>query len=565
MKPGRLGAASACGLLLVVGLLALGGACRSRDPAPAGPAQPPQPAGAPATGAAARPEAAPTVPAPPERLVWSGYEPRSLDPATLGDTYGTLLALNLFENLLTYPEGDGPPGPGAAERYDVTPDGLRYTFHLRADGRWSDGRPVTAGDFLYAWRRALLPATGATHSDSLWGIRGARALTEGPAEATAALGLAAPDARTLVVELESPDPLFPLRVASAPFAPAPAWAIEAQGARWTEPGHFVGNGPFVLSGWRPRQDLTLTRNPHFRAADAATLSEIVLRFTTDEKTALRWYEAGEVHWTPGQVPFERIPELRGAGRADLRLSPFACTYFLVFNVRRPPFDDARLRCAFDQALDKERLVGHVLLAGQTPAGQLVPDAYRETCGYVPAAGRPFDRAAARRLLGEAGFPGGQTFPETVLLYNTGEDQSRIMGFVARDLEEGLGVRLQLEHVEWGTHLSRLKAGDFALGRFGLCGAIDPLDLLDVFRTGAANNVAGYSDPTYDRTLEAARREPDPTRRNELLRAAEAQLVRDCVLLPVYFYARAALLSPRVQGYKPHRHDWHQFRTWRMRP
>lgn len=559
-------------LVVTVGVVTVG--CRGADERPLQPLLAPRSDAVAATPPPVTPTAtvgtgsARVVAAPPEHLAARELfipesTPAHLDPAKVHETSGSTIAAELFEGLLVPGVGDPEPKPGLAARHEVSADGLTWTFHLRPGLQWSDGAPLTAGDFVASWRRVLDPATASQGAQLLWVIDGARAYNDGSAPDAAKLGLHAPDDRTLVVRLAHPAPYFGHLVAEVPYAPTPPHVIDRHGDRWIRPEHAVSSGPFLLAEQRVRNRIVLEPNPRYHGADAVWLRRVTFLHYESETLAWQWYETGKVQ-VASQIPNELLDGLLGAGRDDLVIDPgYLCTYYYVMNASRPPFDDARVRRAFNRAIDKERLVRHVLGPGRRVATSVVHPGFA-ALGYPPTPGDGFDPEAARRLLAEAGFPGGAGFPEVTLQYNTFEGHRLIAEFVQRSVKEHLGVDLQIANMEWKSLLARLHGHDFQIARSSWCADYpDPLTFLDVFIPSSESNYGNYDAPEYTALVERIRAEPDPSRRRALIAAAEAVLNRDQPFLPIYFYARIYAVKPWVTGYRPHLMDRHPLRAVRF--
>ena len=345
-------------------------------------------------------------------LLGNGAEPQDLDPQTclaLTD-YNILLAL--FEGLTCLDEKTSQPVPGVAERWEVSADGLAYTFHLRADARWSDGDPLTADDFLYSFRRILSPGLGSEYSYLFYPIRNAEAYNTGKLADFAAVGVSAPDAHTLRLELGHPCPYLPALAALPSWFPVHRATIEKfgrpdqRGTAWTRPGNLVGNGPFVLAEWSPNARIVVAKNPQYWDAAHTTLNAVVFfpdeSIATDENT----FRAGQLHLTNDLLP-DRIAHYRQTAPDTLRIDPLSQTYFLRFNVTRPPLDDPRVRQALGRAIDRAAIARDVLLGSRQPAYALTPP--------EPAA-TPRPPGCRRILTRPAGcwpppaFPAGRAFP-----------------------------------------------------------------------------------------------------------------------------------------------------------
>lgn len=537
--------------LLVAVLQVAGCRCESRKP-------PPPVSGAVDAGGTA-PEG-PARPKPPAELpttfTWPGVDPQSLDPALIHDMSAWWIAVNLFEGLLVVPPGDGPPRPGVAEALPTpSEDRKTWTFRLRPDALWSDGRPVVAGDFVYAWRRAVDPATRSPNAEDFRVLAGAADLLEGRQTDTSTLGVEAPDDRTLVVRLASPVPYFVAQTATPPYFPVRRDVVERHGDRWTLPGNLVGNGAFTLAKWEPRDRLELVRNEHYWDRANVQLPSATMLHSETEDTALRWYEAGKVHWVNTISP-DKVARMLSEGRADLHSGPMLCHVGVLFRLDRPPLDDPKVRRAIAMAIDRDRLVKHVLGRGDIVATQYIPSLFASLAGYEAPPGVPYDPEAARALLSEAGYPGGSGLPTLTYLYNTYDTNRAIAEFLQRSLKENLGVALELENMEWKSFLARTGQGDFQMARGSWCGLSDPSMWLETFRSGAGGNHGGFASAEYDALLERLAGEGDVARRLALVAEGERMLDRAQVIAPLYFPVRHYLLKPWIRGFEPQSMDVH---------
>jgi len=496
---------------------------------------------------------------------WVEGDPEFLDPNRISEASGTALASQMFEPLLVPAPGNTPPVPGQAERYTVSPDGLTYTFTLRPDLVWSDGTPLTADTFRRSWLRGLDPETASSNAEQLWVIAGAEAYNTRATTDPDTVAIRALDPLTLEVRLTAPTPYFPDLVTYIAYAPVPLHAIAAHGAAWTRPEHLVVNGPFRMTEWRPRERIVMAKNPRYWDAAHVALAGTQVQLSDSESKNVLLYETGQAHWV-NPLPTDAIRTFVAEGRADLHIDAQMCTYYYVFNLRRPPFDDARVRRAFDQALDKDALTRHVLAAFQLPATSLLPDMYRGTLGYAATGGPPHDLAAARALLVDAGYPQGRGLPPVTILYNTSEAHRQIAEYVAEDLRAGLGAAVTAQNLEWKTLLKRVQTGDFEIARTSWCADYpDPLTFLNVYHSDSQNNYPAYTSPPFDALLARLRQEPDRAERNALLCAAERLLAQDAPLLPVYIYTRAYLLRPEVRGFAPQYANRHYLKWVSLAP
>jgi oligopeptide transport system substrate-binding protein len=538
----------------------------------------------------------------------------TLDPARMSWLHEFLLGAALYEGLTRYEEREGDLAvvPGAASSWEIGEEGRTYTFRLDPQARWSNGRRVRAEDFVHAWRRLVLPDTGSDYAGLLAVVRGvpefvawrARALRdfgadparrgspEGAADlwrATlerfgAVVGLSAlEDGRVLRVELSRPCPYFLDLLALPPLSPVcspEVAARESVDARtgalvtdpsWTDAGHLVSNGPMRLVSRRFKREIRLERNGHYRLVERVALRSASLVSIADGNAQVLAFRAGVVDWATDIVPAYRAAMLAGEpGRAHAL--PAFGTYFYNFNCRerlpdgtKNPFADARVRRAFARVIDRRGLCARVLRAGETPATTLIPPG--SIAGYHSPGGLAEDVALARAELAEAGYAGGGAFPEVRLLVNAEGDHTLIAQHVAREWERTLGVRVRIVRKETRAFREDVKAGRFMVSRaswFGDYG--DPMTFLEINRTGDGNNDRGFSDAGYDALLEAADGENDPRRRMDLLRLAEARLLEQAPLAPIYTHVQHHLFDPaRVRGLSKHPRQWQDFTRIRVAP
>jgi len=471
-----------------------------------------------------------------------GTEPQTLDPALATHLSSGRILLALFEGLTTYDPRDLTPRPGVARSWTTSPDGTTYTFHLR-DSCWSQGDPVTAHDFVYAWRRLLDPETAGEYASLLFVIRGARAFHAGHDPTGSGLAVRAQGPRVLRVELEHPTPYFLDLTSFWPLVPVHPATVEAYGDRWTRPEHIVTNGPFRLAAWRFYHKLRLVRNETYW--DAANVRTRVIDglIADDANTGLLLYETGVAQMITS-VPRLVLDDLRE--REDVRIGAALGTYFYRVNVRRPPLNDARVRRALARTIDRERIVRTITRGGEPPALRLVPPG---TAGRAPMRTLEPDVATARVELAQAGFPGGKGFPTLTLLVDQQAQHRHIAEVVQACWREGLGIPVEILTSDQKGLASRVRQGDFWVVRSLWLGDYnDPTTFLDVFRSDSGTNRTGWACARYDRLLESARRAPDPDRRRRLLAEAEAVLVADeTPILPVFFLTHTNMVHPSVRG------------------
>ncbi|HVU26008.1 MAG TPA: peptide ABC transporter substrate-binding protein [Opitutus sp.] len=494
-------------------------------------------------------------------LIGNQNEPATLDPQLVDAYTDDIILAALFEGLTVIDERTSKPLPGVAERWDVTPDGLTYTFHLRADARWSNGDPVTAGDFAFSFQRILTPAFGANYSYMLWPIKNAEAFNKGKIPDFSAVGIQVLDDHTLRLHLERPTPYLPALATHNTWMPVHRANLEKYGRiddranPWSLPGHLVSNGAFTLSEWSPNARVVVTKNPDYWDAAHTWLNRVIFFPTENADTEERNYRAGQLHITY-DVPKSKIPAYRAQSPSPLRVDPLFNLIYLNFNVTKPPFTDARVRRAFALAVDRETLSHDVLFGAYAPAHSIVPP---DCGGYTSRAGVPTDYDEARRLLAEAGFPGGKGFPTIPVQVLNDEAEPRIMETLQAAWQRELGIRITIEPYEQKTWLQNQRTLSHTLGVLGWTADFaDPITFLDLFRSGNGNNWTGWADPAYDALLDRAANTADPQARFEIFQKAEAYILQAAPVAPLFYHTRTYLMKPYVQGWPPSPIGLHRF-------
>lgn len=474
----------------------------------------------------------------------NGPEPQSLDPARTSGVPETRISDALFEGLVVNDARTGAPVPGLAESWTISPDLKTYTFTLRAT-TWSDGTPLTAQDVVDAWLRVLDPRTGAPYAYLLGdSIQGASAFSHGRGPA-ADVAIRALDPRTFRVTFVGPLPYALAMLTHNAFMVTPSFAVRRYGPGWTRPGHFVGNGPYVLKAWKPQDKVVVVKNPRYWDARDIHLASITFLAIEDQNVAYDKYLAHEIDYaTEDAIPTARIDEIRL--RPDYHHVPGSTVYYFLFNVTRKPFDDVRVRKALAMAIDRQELVDGVLKAGEVPTAGFVP----AMGGFHTTRGNAFDLDRARRLLAQAGYPGGRGFPPCAVVYNTSARHRTICEWLQQTWRRGLGIDVQLQNLEWNTFLdTKQKTHAFQLARASwLADYPDPSNYLDLFRTGAGNNDGRYSNPAFDRLMARAETlTPGPVRDRTLEQAETLLVDQDQALIPLFFYVNKYLLDDRRWG------------------
>ena len=497
-------------------------------------------------------------------------EPADLDPARadIPDDFFVIRALS--EGLVAPTTvGDGVPVPAAADRWEVSPDGETWTFHLRENAVWSNGEPVTAADFVASYQRVLNPATAAPKANLLFVVKNARAFALGQLTDFATVGFLAPDPHTLLVILERPTPQLLTYAASGAWIPVNPRVVARFGRRWTLPQNYVGNGPFNLVEWKPAQRIVVRRNPRYHDAAAVRLDEIQFLHFSDTNAEDRAYRDGQIDATMA-VPYTKVAAYFQERTAELHRAPLAETRYLSFNVSRPPLSDLRVRRALSLALDRAQIVKDVLRAAQEPAYRLLPHGLRPAGDmgsdlsanlFSPASAQAARTATAassqdeaRSLLAQAGFPGGRGFPQ-LEFSGWGAGSRPVMEAVQEMWKKELGITAALLVRDVGTHVAALRSGQYDIGYIALIPDIaDPLPALERFITGAPDNYPHWSDTTYDQLVAEAEGTVDPSAQAAILRKAELRLLDQLPLAPLYFNVQTWMMQPKVHG-------WQQDALW----
>jgi len=492
-----------------------------------------------------------------------GAEPQDLDPAMMQTNAHFSVLMALYEGLINYDPRDLHPIPGVAERWDVSPDGLVYTFHLRPNAKWTNGDPVTAQDFVFSAQRILSPALGSPYPFYYFVVRGAQDFSAGQSTDFATVGIRALDDRTLRLELHQPAPYLLFLLGGFAWLPVHRATVEKHGrfdqpyTGWTKPGVIVTNGPFRRAGGRAGQEIIAEKNPLYWDAARVRLQEIHFHLIDNLDTEERAFRSGQLHLTE-YVPSSKLKGYHDNEPQLLKSAPFFMTYFYGFNTTRPPFNDARVRQAFSLALDRESLVATQPYRGLRPAMAYVPP---DVDGYTYAGPGQlhFDPAEARRLLAAAGYPGGQGFPAVDITFPSNNRHQEIAEIIQQMWQQNLGVRLNLANVESRVfHEERVHLA-YDLARAGWVGDyLDAHAFLSVFVTGGGQNATGFANAGYDRLVRDSLNERERARRHAIYRQIEAILLRELPILPLFHDGSPHLVSPALHGYYPNLLNYHPY-------
>ena len=500
------------------------------------------------------------VPDGPQLTRGNGAEPESLDIHKSRSESSANILRDLYEGLVAQ-DADGTLVPGVAESWRTSADGLRWDFTLRDDARWSTGEPVVASDFVYAFRRLVLPATGAAYAQMLDPLANADAIAAGNAPPES-LGVEAPNDRTLVLKLRYHAPYLPGVLTHPSTFPLHRASMAQHGDAFSRPGNLVSNGAYVLSEWVVGLHVAATRNGHYWRDDVR-IDRVRYVHLADANAELNRFRAGELDITY-TVPSAQLDMVRGKHGDALHVAPVLNTYFYGFNLTRPPFKDApELRRALSMAVNRELLVERITGAGEVPAYGLVPPGVHN---YTPQQPGWADQdmverlAEARRLYAAAGYDDENPL-EIEIRYNTGQLHQRIAVAIAAMWEGNLGARVTLYNEEWKVFLRNRRGKRVTeVFRAGWIGDYnDAWTYAQLLDSTSPLNDTGYASAEYEATLNAAAAETRPAERRRLLEHAERLMLVDQPLMPLFFYVSKHLVSPRVTGWQAHVMDHHDTR------
>ncbi|MGB5333451.1 MAG: peptide ABC transporter substrate-binding protein [Woeseiaceae bacterium] len=485
-------------------------------------------------------------------------DPESLDQHKARSTQAAEVLRDISEGLVGYTP-TGELVPAAAERWDISADGLTYTFHLREQARWSNGDKLKAGDFVFGLRRLVAPATGAFYADMLAAVVNAPAIVAGelPVES---LGVEALDEQTLVLKLTRPTPyLLSLLTHPSTFPMHPA-SVAEHGDRFARPGRLVSNGAYVLDAWVPGSVLALRRNEHYWNNAATALDGVNYHVVVQDTAELNRYRAGELHIT-STVPPDNFAGLQAQFGSELHIAPYLGIYYYGFNLLRPPFKgNTELRKALSMAIDREQLAEKVLGRGEMPALSWVPpgvDSYEPTVFSFASLTRNERESLAQRLYKEAGYSEAEPL-RIELRYNTSDTQKKIAVAVQSMWRDVLGVETTLINEEFQVLLANMRDAKITqVFRSSWMGDYnDAQTFLSVLQAGSAANMPRYANDEYESLMKRAANQLDADRRMLYLEEAERVLLADHPVIPLYFYVSKHLVSPRVRGWGDNVLDYH---------
>jgi oligopeptide transport system substrate-binding protein len=485
-------------------------------------------------------------------LHWgNGTEPQSLDPHIATGVPEHHIISSLMEGLVHKDGETLEPRPGVAKSWDISADGRVYTFYLRQDARWSNGDLHNAHDYVWSWWRALQPALGNLYAYMYFPIANAKAYYDGEISDFSQVGVKALDDYVLQVTLTEPIPYFLQLLDHYSTYPVHRATVEKfgtadqRGTRWTFEGNIVGNGAFQLKEWKINRRITVERNPHYWNAENVRLNQVVFYPTENVTTEERMFRAGQLHYSG--IPSDKIQAYSQSADPSLRIQPYLGVYFYRLNVDKPQLSDKRVRRALGMTINRDQLVSQITKGGQIPAYAITPPG---TMGYFPESDLAFDPEGAKKLLAEAGYPNGEGFPTTEILYNTSEGHRKIAVALQQMWKKYLNIDVILLNQEWKVYLDTVSNHHYEIARAGWIGDyVDPNNFLDMFLCNGGNNRTHWCNPEYDQIiLQQVPKAKTHQQRLELFQQAENILLDEMPVIPIYIYTSNNLVHPTVKNF-----------------
>ncbi|WP_411343185.1 peptide ABC transporter substrate-binding protein [Paenibacillus sp. WLX1005] len=485
-------------------------------------------------------------------------EPPTFDPAQAKDSQ-TNTALKLMYEGLTRMGADGNPAPGVAEKWDVSEDGLKYTFHLRDNATWNNGEPVTAEDFAYAWERVLSPETtpASEYAYQLYYLKNGEAFNTGKIKDFSQVGVKVVDDKTLEVTLQDPAPYWLGLTSFYTYYPVNKKNVEANAEWASKADTMVTNGPFTMTTWTTGQQLVWTKNDKYWDASNIKLNTITSSLVNSGATEYASYQSGQLDYAgspTGEIPTDQIPAAKQQFPDQFNAKGIASTYYYEFNNKEKPFDNAKIRKAFAMSIDRQAIVDNVTLGGQIPAYGFVPPGIKgESEEFRTEHKDSFfteDVAQAKTLLAEGMKEEGiTTLPAITLIYNSSEAHQKVALAIADMWKKNLGVDIKTENQEWSVFLNNRQSGNYQIARAGWTADYnDPMTFMDMWVTKGGNNDAGYANSAYDKLITDAKSTQDNAKRMTDMADAEKMLIQDdMAIMPIYYYTSISLVKPNLKG------------------
>ncbi|QUJ68906.1 peptide ABC transporter substrate-binding protein [Photobacterium sp. GJ3] len=485
-----------------------------------------------------------------QEIVWSlGTEVPTLDPTMTTDDSSSKVISDLFDGLVTE-DTEGNIIPALASHWETSADGKTVTFHLRDGLQWSNGEPLTAADFVYSFQRNADPASAAPYSWYLAtaNILNAVEITDGK-KAKETLGVKALDEHTVQFTLTQPTPYFVKTLSHPSTFPVYRKVVEQFGDNWTRPEHIVSSGAYTLTNWVVNERIDLVRNPKYWN-DAKTVINKAAYLAIENQTAeYNRYRTGEIDIT-STFPLEQYKQIKKERPDELLTMPSLATYYYLFNLEKKPFDDVRVRKALAYAIDRDVVTKIILGQGQIPAYGVTPPA---VAGF-DAPVLPWSKLnqkernqKAKALLAEAGFSKDKPL-KFELVYNTNEAHKKLALAMMSMWKQSLPVEVDLANQEWKTFLEKLAQKDFGLARYAWVGDYNEASTFLSYFESKGMNYSRWANPAYDQAMANALAATSETERNKFYQEAERIFSEEMPAIPLYFYTKTVVKSPKVGGY-----------------
>lgn len=481
----------------------------------------------------------------------NGAEPQSIDPHIATGIPEHRIIGALFEGLVVKNPYTLEPEPGVAQSWHISGDGLRITFALNPDARWSNGDHLRAEDYVWSWQRALNPKMGNQYAYMLYPVKNAEAYATGKITRFSDVGVKAIDAHTLQVTLEAPTPYFIQLMDHYSTYALHRPTIERFGkstdrfTRWTRAQNIVSNGPFTLTEWALNRRITVAKSETYWDRENVKLNGIVFFPTENDSSEERMFRAGQLHYTES-VPLNKIPGYRAMAESPFVNAPYLGTYYYLLNTTEPPLNDRRVREALAISIDREQLMSTVLHDNYVAAYTITPPG---TLGYQPPQLLQYDVSRARELLAQAGYPNGEGWPGLELTYNTNESHRKLAVALQQIWKDALNIDITLNNQEWKVYLDSIDQGNFEMARRGWIGDyVDANNFLDLFLCNGGNNNTGFCNPQYDdMILRQAPAAKTRESRYHIFHTAESLLMKEVPIIPIYTYTSSHLVHASVRG------------------
>ena len=479
-------------------------------------------------------------------------EPDGIDPTVTNNSFAMYVLCNCFEGLVTY-DASGSIVPALAESWDISEDGTVYTFHLRDGLKWSDGTPLTAGDFVYSIQRVLTPATTAQYYSMMSDyIKGAKEFYEGTATAEE-LGAKALDDKTLEITLIQPTSFFIDLVSMWCYFPVQEATITANGDRWTASADsYVCNGPFKMEQINLGEGYVLVKNENYWDAENVTLEKLTFRFILDSATALTAYEAGDVDGIRS-IPSADYARLVAAN-AGVNVVPNYGTVYYNINCAKAPYDNPLVRKALNLAIDRKTIIENVVQLDATPAYSFLAPGYGVDGKDITEGRGTFELSetanveAAQAALAEAGYPNGEGFPTLQLSYYSNDTVKKVVEAMAEMFKTNLNINVEISSNDWAIFYASVQAGDYEVAAMGWSADyLNPMSFLPLFKTGDSTNTAFYSNAAYDELVNQVMLETDAAAAAELTLKADELVSNDYACIPLYYKSNNYLMKDHISG------------------